>query len=488
MQIIYHFEDINLQDYEIVYLPGPNNPFSPYKKFRNADGSFEKSKSTLKPSSIKRLKQINLSENDLDAIITEFIDLYASIFTDPDEREDTDGLISRVKGLEKVTGQTILVICVRKTDREVVGGFIFELHRASSCLLLTYIFTKQNERGRGIGYSLIQTVLPYMVSNLMNVKIKAVFLETENPAFTPISTIPTQQGSIDAANSGIEAMHHKRLAFFRKAGAKWLDVSYVQPRLSTDPKDFGNRVYHLFFLMLPDAIDNKELLADKRTIFDFLFNFYNTLEYSDRKKLSKRAFSINLSNADEKITVEDIDLHRSYLQMELLDTLYQFKAVNNQSSTTIIDLINSLRNQFQFVALEVKKVKEYINSLSSKGFDEPFTKELTQILIEKISGLNENPVSTNAAIQIEYEKYLLSYSGYINYRNLYIQQGNKCSIKANEVEGLVCTPDDQRFYSLDYIAKTLSDLKNNYLPINTCSHYNAFINEIPSGLLAVESS
>jgi hypothetical protein len=259
MQLFYHFPEALLQNYEIVYLPGPNNKLSPYRRYEESDSTSQNT--SLKSSSLKLLKNLSLSEKDLDTIIHEFIKLYSSIFTDPDEREDTQGMINRVKGLERVTGQTIFVICIKKISKEVVGGFILELHYKSVCLLLTYIFTKQSERGKGLGYSFLQTVLPYLVSNLINVSLKAVFLETENPAFTPDFTDALKRGDVSTnlEITPVENNHLKRLAFFRKTGAKWLNISYAQPKLSTDAKDFANRVYHLFFLMLPDVVRDKDL-------------------------------------------------------------------------------------------------------------------------------------------------------------------------------------------------------------------------------------
>jgi hypothetical protein len=476
MQLFYHFPEVSLNDYEIIYLPGPNNTLSPYKKYRESSSLARNT--SLKPSALNILRHLSLSEKDLDAIINEFIELYSSIFTDPDEKEDTEGMIRRVKGLEKVTGQTILVICVRKKDKEVVGGFILELHYRSVCLLLTYIFTKQSERGKGLGYSFIQTVLPYVVSNLIDVNLKAVFLETENPAFTPDHSAIPKLGNVD---SNSENNHLKRLAFFRKAGAKWLNISYTQPKLSTEPEDFGNRVYHLFFLMLPDAVRNKNLTADKGTIFNFLFNFYNILEYSDREKLAKNNFSINFLDKEESLIVEDIDLYRSYLQIELLDTLYQFSSIANhdQPIISIIELIDSLRNQFRFVAIQVKKIKEYTHYLAQKGFDAVFIKELTQFLIEKITGVNENSKSTNPILNDEYEKYLVNNFKHTNYSNLYIYQGNKDSIDVNKAGSLSQSPIDQEFYSLNYIRQAIISIKKRYLPIDTYSNYNAFISDIP---------
>ncbi|GAB4009228.1 hypothetical protein GCM10028808_17160 [Spirosoma migulaei] len=476
MQLFYHFPESALTDYDIIYLPGPNNSLSPYKKYKESTNLLPGK--SIKPSALKALKDLNLVEKDLDTIINEFIELYSTIFTDPDEKEDTEGMIRRVKGLEKVTGQTILVICVRKKDKEVVGGFILELHYRSVCLLLTYIFTKQSERGKGLGYSFIQTVLPYVVSNLIDVSLKAVFLETENPAFTPDHSDILKRGNVD---SNSENNHLKRLAFFRKAGAKWLNISYTQPKLSTEPEDFGNRVYHLFFLMLPDAVRNKNLTADKGTIFNFLFNFYNILEHSDREKLVKNNFSINLQHEEKSLVVEDIDLYRSYLQIELLDTLYQFSSIANhdQQIINIIELIDSLRNQFRFVAIQVKKIKEYTYYLTQRGFNAVFIKELTQLLIEKITGVNENPKSTNPILNDEYEKYLVDNLKHTSYSNLYINQGNKGDIDVNKAESLPQSPIDQEFYPLNYIRQALISIKKRYLPIDTCSNYNAFISDIP---------
>jgi hypothetical protein len=198
---------------------------------------------------------------------------------------------------------------------------------------------------------------------------------------------------------------------------------------------------------------------------------YNVLEYSDRKRLTKNNFSINLLDEEKNLFIEDIDLYRSYLQIELLDTLYQFNATANQERqvSSIIELIDSLRNQFNFVAIEVKLIKEYTYRLALTGFDELFIKELTQLLIEKITGVNENPRSINPAINNEFEKYLVNNLKQINYSDLYVYRENKTQSLEN-----------QGFYSLSHIRKTIINIKKEHLPIDTCSNYNAFISDIPS--------
>jgi len=465
MQIIYTFPDIALKDYQLIFLPGPNNPLSPYKKFSQ---TLEKQKSPLKKKSLRVLNKIKLTPDQLNKAIIEFIDLYSSIFTDPDEREDTQGMINRVTGLEKVTGQTIFFICVKQTTREVIGGLIFELHQNSVCLLLTYIFTKPSERSRGLGQALIKTVVPFMISNLINNKIRAVLLETENPNFTPRSNKSEITANEDLTLS-------KRLDFFRKVGAKLLDISYTQPKLSIEPKDFANRVYHLYFLILPDAIEDHESIADKEIILHFLLNFYNILEYSGQPASTRENLTSNYNNQQINYPIRDIDLYRTYIQIELLSLLYKCNNTRDSPDKIIYinELIINLKNQFQFIASEVRKVKEYTSQMALKNYSEDFVKELTHLLIEKVTGLNDNPVITDSSIKNEYQKYVINNLSYENYGKLYLFYGTEKN--SNLPENKIKT-----FYSLTYIEKKLIELQKTCSSIHSIpTSYKALISDIP---------
>ena len=103
--------------------------------------------------------------------------------------------------------------------REVIGGHLFEFYPTVRCGLLTYLVVERHHRRLGLGSFLLRLGLRALHRPCGRRRmVRAVFAEIEDPR-------KTARGSrlIDP---------WRRVDFFCRAGARILDVPYVQPELS----------------------------------------------------------------------------------------------------------------------------------------------------------------------------------------------------------------------------------------------------------------
>jgi hypothetical protein len=187
--------------------------------------------------------------------VARFVKVYEAAFPDVDEREDFDIIKSRIeeKGFED-DPKTFLALSAN-------GGMVMEYYHSSGCMLLTYIAIEEGSRGKGEARDLIERSLPKVIELIRNEtgkSVRGIFFEVNNPQLTPV-----ENDSIDP---------WQRLVFFKKMGARRIDIPYVQPPLGEGKK----RVKNLYLCCFPVKQSND--VMETSVIRDFLTSFYIELK------------------------------------------------------------------------------------------------------------------------------------------------------------------------------------------------------------------
>lgn len=332
-------------------------------------------------------KKLQIEEND-------FIDTNS---------EDYSDYIAR---LNSSSDQTVLLIC-NNEENIVVGGMIIEYYakrdngiintvhsfKPVSFAILTYIFIKdsklrhQRSVPKGLGTFLIKYKLPLLINNEIysiplesSVKDKGrpeyVFFEVDSPQY--IQTETNKHEKADFSISTEEYWCIERLNFFNKVGARWIDISYVQPKLDKTKE----RVYQLLFMVLPHVsigLDENPFIINKLHVLDFLVSFYNTNEETDIKL---NEFSCGfVDNSNNSILPSDEDLSRSWLRMQLSDVLDDIE--NNQPKYNIRSLIklqSDIEDDFD------SKADKRNESVSITKRWDSFLDELKSLNLKKANG------------------------------------------------------------------------------------------------------
>jgi|GEM_PF-3724461 len=208
--------------------------------------------------------------------------MYISAFPIIDEREDFDLILQRIETKTfQDDAKTFLLL-------EVNGGMVVEYYPSAKSLLITYIFVDETHRHKGIGAELLikglQNVKSKIAENLNKPCFAKVFLEVHSPE-------KTNEDSIIAA---------LRYEFFKKNGAKKIDIPYVQPSLG----EGKNRVKDLDFLTIPN---NGESLQ-KNQIYSFLYSFYKELGIDDPEQ-DNDFRKMNLSNTNEEEILSELEYY-----------------------------------------------------------------------------------------------------------------------------------------------------------------------------------
>jgi hypothetical protein len=184
--------------------------------------------------------------------------LYHLCFPDFNEREKFNHIIRRVKGLNKeFDPNTILVLY--KLENEIAAGMVADWYPQCQCIHLTYLFVHPEYRNNGLARRFLTEEVSNLIDKIYimnNIKIKAVFLESNIPSKTPMDSFSPDL----------------RLKIFKRIGIKWIDIPYVQPALDNNKAKVNN----LYLLTLPLFKSNsKELNIDY--IINFLKSLYNSL-------------------------------------------------------------------------------------------------------------------------------------------------------------------------------------------------------------------
>lgn len=211
--------------------------------------------------------------------------LYNNAFPDANEREDFDTILNRIETNKfDEDAKTFMVLSEH-------GGMVVEFYPSADSLLITYITVDENSRQKGAGSELLNEGLQRIRKIISEHNPKShhitVFLEVNNPH-------RTEQDSFSPIN---------RYEFFRKNGAKKIDIEYVQPSLGAGKA----RVSNLDLLTIPeegDKLKNKQL-------YRFLHSFYRELGAAD-PAADTDFKAMNLIEDDEFAKLKELDLFYTY--------------------------------------------------------------------------------------------------------------------------------------------------------------------------------
>ena len=308
------------------------------------------------PKECLAVKDEEVIKNELKKIFPDYTPLI-------DEKKDEN------KNIEN-NDKTIIHIC-RNSKGKVVAGMVLEFYakrdngtlsnlvnfQSKSSLILTYLFVSEDQKRKGLGTYMIKNELKIITNNLHYFiekkdteetlfKPDFVFFEVENPLFLKENSTNTsidneksdekaerqldkeklnKNEQADYTQSSEEIKCLKKLAFFRKVGARWIDIPYVQPSLSKDKE----RVYNLFFMILPElsrGVSDNPFIINKYHVLDFLISFYNTNE--DEKRIERKMddytfedfYPVEIGSLPA-IIEKDEDLARIFLSIEIADVI-----------------------------------------------------------------------------------------------------------------------------------------------------------------------
>ena len=303
--------------------------------------------------------------------IDQLFEIYFEAFTEEDEREDKGFIVKRVKKKKRrltiaeedpekpdYDSDTYIFLCILPGENKVAGGLIAEYYPVSKCILLTYIFVDKAYRSKGIGETLINKKLRYeLIERELNGQVNAVFLETENPLLTEVE---------DSKVLDFQDTVRKRFDFFRKIGAKWIDIPYIQPALSEEQQPAKN----LFFLTLPQLGRLQYgFKLNKEVLIAFLIEFYNSLIFQASGAEDASKF-INDLNYREK----SADLYRIVLSIEIADLLEDLDPKGNLEHLEIVNLFalkellekEAIKETFDPALIE-ERINEIRRNLETSG-------------------------------------------------------------------------------------------------------------------------
>lgn len=182
-------------------------------------------------------------------LFDKFYKIYEENFNDPSEVETSEQLFKYINSKWGIPQPDTHLFLAMDED-SVMGAIVVEYYRASDCILLTYIVTDSKYRKQGVARKLIAEVSEYFKDK----NLKAVFIEANDPAKT--------DASMESMNT------EERLLFYKRVGAKIVDVPYSQPALGE-----GKEACECLLLLALPLVGQNEI--KKETILRFLYEFYS---------------------------------------------------------------------------------------------------------------------------------------------------------------------------------------------------------------------
>lgn len=212
-------------------------------------------------------------------LLKDFFNLYQdkSNFPDINELENPEFIKKRlIKPLKKNDPNSFLMVysIIENNQKKTIAGAILEYYKNSECLLISYLFVNEKYRRNRIGEILL-TSEEGLKGLIKHVNPKVVLFETNIPEETKID-------SIDPS---------KRLMFFKKIGAKKINIKYIQPPLDRTKQMVTN--LQLFCLpivnkkLTPDIVKNFIIdvlrsLKTKKKMYEFILHTsFNSIDYDN---------------------------------------------------------------------------------------------------------------------------------------------------------------------------------------------------------------
>eukprot|EP00055_Hartaetosiga_balthica_P012011 m.56649 g.56649 ORF g.56649 m.56649 type:complete len:758 (-) comp7808_c0_seq1:417-2690(-) len=219
---------------------------------------------------------------------------------------------------------------VHKPEAVVAGGIIIEFYQSSQCALLTYVFVKKECRGfvqvDGQAISVARSLLshpdclPHVTQRMRTLfgGLNHVLFESNHPARTD-----PEEDSVPP---------YKRLAFFRRCGARMIPFNYVQPPLDSDKTPVDNLALYCF-----PQFHNESLAqyVDVCSVLKFLMELASSLDEGlDEPQYQGAAFQDDLALCDSLARLPKAEL-----------SSVSFKGVTFQGENLIQNMYFSLLHE-----------------------------------------------------------------------------------------------------------------------------------------------
>jgi len=210
--------------------------------------------------------------------IKNFETLYNRLFPDPNEREDFSHIKNRLCTKKfSDDSKTFLIL-------EDFSGLLCEYYLSCRSIFITYIAIDEKSRGKGLAKKIINKgvlidLFKIIKKNTGN-KPQAVFFESNNPC-------KTKYDSFDP---------YTRLNIFRKMGARYINIPYIQPSLGENK----SRVDNLLLFVFPIKNQKTQNFIKSNIIISFLFSFYK--EFGVINPNSDPDFINMINSIDSKYT------------------------------------------------------------------------------------------------------------------------------------------------------------------------------------------
>lgn len=201
-------------------------------------------------------------------ILPEFFAGYDRAFVLPDEKEPLDGfracLALNARSFDFAPGprREIVLVARDATSGERVGGVNLFATRIGGriAVALNYLYVEAAQRGRGLLATLIEATQWAAHSYLDATEDPvSVFIEQNDPL-----RMSAESYAADSRHSGIDQV--ARLEIWGRAGARLVDIDYVQPALSAGQGDDHTLAYGAL-RHDGDAIDGAFLAAHLASFF-----------------------------------------------------------------------------------------------------------------------------------------------------------------------------------------------------------------------------
>jgi ribosomal protein S18 acetylase RimI-like enzyme len=159
---------------------------------------------------------IDFSNSRLRGLFARFYgELYLEAFPDENERETLDNMLAQAKRFSQ-TQNAHYVCIVAERCGQIVGGIVGDFFPASFSAVIEFVVVHSQYRGERIASRLIHNML-HTMEKRTNKHIHYCFAEIENPDALPRE--PLQEEA------------RLRLGFWKKLGAKRINLDYYQPPL-----------------------------------------------------------------------------------------------------------------------------------------------------------------------------------------------------------------------------------------------------------------
>jgi len=161
-----------------------------------------------------------------------------------------------------------IILCLNKSDDQILGGIVFELYHVSNFGLITYFCVDTKYRKYNIGRNLInyaEKSLDEFSYEYFGEKTNAILLEMSSPYRSIVKdSFPPE----------------KRVKVFKNLGCSLVDVFYVQPPLGLHLKPDTSLV------LICLNRENKQFIEGNKLVL-FFHEFYETHGSSDHVMLKK---------------------------------------------------------------------------------------------------------------------------------------------------------------------------------------------------------